>query len=63
MGKTELLGGGGDAIGGAVPGQLCQELVVLATQACLFLLECRDLVARLGGGRRLRHQQQGGGDQ
>src|SRR2546427_8825825 len=48
MGKTELLRGGGDAIGGAVAGELGQELVVLGAEARLFLLQRRDLGARLG---------------
>src|SRR5229473_3457038 len=63
MGKTELLRRGGYAIGGAVAGELGQELVVLGVEACLFLLQRRDLVARLGGGGRLSHEQQGGRDQ
>src|ERR1700736_1717154 len=63
MGETELLRRGGDAGGGAGAGELGQELVVLAAEARLFLLQRRDLVARLGGGGRLRHQQQGGRDQ
>src|SRR5438132_6362201 len=63
MGKTELLRGGGDAIGGAVAGELGQELVVLGAEARLFLLQRRDLVARLGGGGRLGDQQQRGRDQ
>src|SRR5438128_4068764 len=49
MGQTELLSGGGDAVGRAVAGELGQELVVLGVEACLFLLERRNLVAGLGG--------------
>ena len=56
MGQPELLSGGGDAIGGAVRGELGLELVVLGGEAGLFLLQRRDLVARLGGGGRLGHQ-------
>src|SRR5438046_9073228 len=37
MGETELLRGGGDAVGGAVAGELGQELVVLGGQAWLVL--------------------------
>src|SRR5437867_841565 len=54
MGEAKLLRGGSDAVGGAIAGELCQELVVLGGEASLFLLQRRDLVARLGGGRRLR---------
>ena len=38
MGETELLRGGSDAVGGTIAGELGEELVVLGTQACLFLL-------------------------
>src|ERR1700674_2048268 len=63
MGEAKLLSRGGDAVGGAISGELGQELVVLGGKAGLFLLQRRDLVARLGGGGRLGHQQQSGGDQ
>ncbi|TME44131.1 MAG: hypothetical protein E6I56_13010 [Chloroflexi bacterium] len=63
MGEAKLYGRGGDAVGGAIAGELGQELVVLRGEAGLFLLQRRDLVARLGGGRGLPHQQQGGRDQ
>src|SRR2546429_6092533 len=59
MRETELLRGGRDAIGGAVASELGQKLVVLGAETRLFLLQRRDLVARLGGGSRLRDEQQG----
>jgi hypothetical protein len=54
--EAELHGRGGDAVGGAIPGELSQELVVLGREAGLFLLQGRDLVAGLGSGRRLPYQ-------
>src|ERR1700716_2132034 len=50
VGEAELHGRGGDAVGGAIAGELGQELVVFGGEAGLFLLQRRDLVARLGGG-------------
>src|SRR5256885_1822923 len=61
--EAKLLRGGGNAVGGAVAGELGQELVVLGGEPSLFLLQRRDLVAGLGGGGRLRHKQQGRSDQ
>ena len=63
VGEAELLGGGGDAVGGAIAGELGQKLIVLGGEVGLFLLQRRDLIARLGGGGRLRNQQQGCCDQ
>src|ERR1700704_317022 len=56
--EAKLHGRGGDAVGGAIACELGQELVVLGGEAGLFLLQRRDLVARLGGGCGLPHQQQ-----
>src|SRR5438874_11177888 len=50
VGEAELLGGSGDAVGGAIAGELRQKLIVLGGEAGLFLLQRRDLVTRLGGG-------------
>src|SRR5256886_15498591 len=61
MGKAKLLRGGGDAVGGAIAGELGQELVVLRGASSLFLLQRRRLVARLGSGGRLPAEQQGRG--
>src|SRR3989442_11131075 len=59
--EAKLLRGGGDAVGGAIAGELGQELVVLRGEASLFLLQRGNLVARLGSGGRLRDEQQGRG--
>jgi hypothetical protein len=50
VGEAELHSRGGDAVGGAIAGELGRELVVFGGEARLFLLQCRDLVAGLGGG-------------
>jgi hypothetical protein len=62
MGQAELSSRGGDAIGSAIAGELGQELVVFGAEARLFLLQCGDLVTRLGGGGGLPNQQQGRGN-
>src|SRR5207245_3201450 len=56
VGQAELHRRGGDAVGGAIAGELGQKLVVFGGEAGLFLLQRGDLIARLGGGRRLPHQ-------
>src|SRR5260370_5854803 len=42
--EAEVHGRGGDAVGGAIAGELGQQLVVLGGEAVLFLLQRRDLV-------------------